>query len=162
MLQHFVRRFIGSRSSLIFFTQTDPKQPLVQNARFSEMGSKEWEVISERRKADLEEERGRAEKMREYEGLEPYPTEEKDLTPWKLKMARRRKARFVGFAKKELESDEGGKKGVTEEDVKRLEEMQVSRFYELNLVELNRWKRGCYPFASMKDDDGKRVRNRTR
>lgn len=159
LLEHFVRKFVGMRSSLIFFSQTDPKIPLTQNARFIEPGSEEWERIATHRAAEIAEEQRRSEKLKEFQNLEPYPTKASDLSPYKLQMARRRKQRFVGFARREAEKGEGkGKVGWDE--VRRLEGLEDARFYELNLVELNRWKRGCYPFAKLSEEERRREKRR--
>lgn len=158
LLEHFVRKYVGTRSSLIFFSQTDPKIPLTQNARFTEQGSKEWERIAAHRKAEIAEEERRKEKMKEFVGLEPYPTKESDLSPYKMQMARRRKLRFVRFATREAEKGEKGKVGWDE--VRRLEGLDGARFYELNLVELNRWKRGCYPFKPLSEEERRKEKRR--
>lgn len=61
-----------------------------------------------------------------------------------MNKARTRKLRFVGFAESECRAGR-----IKKRELERLKEIRVPAFYELNLIELVRWKRGEYPFAPM-------------
>lgn len=81
------------------------------------------------------------EKYKAYSHLEQYPTKE-DLGRQQMFRVRRRKKRFLAFARKEEKRGE-----VATEEVAKIESMPDWSFYELNLIELARWEKGLYPFA---------------
>jgi len=58
-----------------------------------------------------------------------------------LSKARGRKQRFVRYSKEQCREGR-----MSKEEVKRVEQKEPARFYELTLVELQRYARGVYPF----------------
>lgn len=84
---------------------------------------------------------------------EPYPTKESDLTASQLEKARRRKNKFLVFAKSEVKY--WGEVG--EEEVRAIGKLPLVSFYELNKVERYRWEKGEYPFRSMGRREGRKT-----
>lgn len=141
ILQHFVRATIGERSSLVFFSHSSA-ETRVQNAQFMEEGSEELEKARQEQEDALAKKRAHLEKYKAYSHLPQYPTKKEDLTQKQMDRARRRKIRFLAFARKEEKRGE-----VASEEVAKIENMPDWSFYELNLIELARWEKGLYPFA---------------
>lgn len=141
LLQHFVQAAVGQRSSLVFFSHSSLRNRC-QNAKY--MKDDEYEAAMEKKIEVMKVKEQRENKMKEYKNLDPYPTVAADLKSAQMKHAKARKTRFVKYAKQKFK--EGT---MTKEDLKQVEQTPVPLFYELNLIEMARHAKGCYPFAPM-------------